>query len=178
MRNRKRNLIYLSYYLALLVAFISVSGCTSMQEVGVPQWIGSGFLRKEFPEYKGVAVLPFENDSTGEVSDTFARSFHEKFPQMAIVGRKQVLERFQEPSLYYGRLDKETRTEIGRVFHVQAVIMGNVIYPSVVRWLLQVILVDTETDTVLGRSYVEINFFGAEGMKQGCDLAVQQLVLR
>jgi hypothetical protein len=44
--------------------------------------------------------------------------------------------------------------------------------------LLQVIIVDTEMDTVLGRSYVEINFMGAEGTKKGCDFAVQSLTVR
>jgi hypothetical protein len=97
---------------------------------------------------------------------------------MTLVGRNQVLERFQEQDVYYGRLDKATRTEVGNVFDVQAVVMGSVYYPSIVRWLLQVIIVDTETDTVLGRSYVEINFMGAEGMKKGCDLTVQSLTVR
>ena len=177
MRNRKRNLIYLSY-LALLVAFISISGCASMQEIGVPQWTGSGFLRKEFLEYRKIALLPFEGDPRGEVSDTFARKFQKKFQQMATVGRRQILERFQEKDLYYGRLDRRTRTEIGKTFGVQAVVMGSVYYESIVRWLLQVVIVDVETDAVLGRSYVEINYVGAEQMEKGCDLAIQQLVPR
>jgi len=177
MKGRKRCLIYISY-LVVLVSLISISGCSLTQEIGVPQWTGSGFLRKEFLEYKRIAILPFEGDPTGEVSDTFHRSFHERFPQMTLAGRKQVLERFQEQDVYYGRLDKATRSEIGKVFDVQAVVMGSVYYPSILRWLLQVIIVDTETDTVLGRSYVEINFMGAEGMKKGCDLAVQQLIVK
>jgi hypothetical protein len=177
MKNRKNNLIYLSY-LVLQVWLISVTGCSFTQEIGVPQWTGSGFLRKEFLNYKRIAILPFEGDPTGEVSDTFRRSFHEKFPLLTLVGRNQILERFQEQDLYRGRLDRETRIEIGKAFNVQAVVMGSVYYPSIVRWLLQVIIVDTETDTVLGRSYVEINFMGAEGMKKGCDLAVQGLTVR
>jgi hypothetical protein len=177
MKGRKRCLIYISY-LVVLVSLISITGCSLTKEIGVPQWTGSGFLRKEFLNYKRIAILPFEGDPTGEVSDTFRRSFHERFPQMTLAGRKQVLERFQEQDVYYGRLDKATRAEIGKVFDVQAVVMGSVYYPSIVRWLLQVIIVDTETDTVLGRSYVEINFIGAEGMKKGCDLAVQQLIVR
>jgi hypothetical protein len=181
MKNRKGNLIYLSY-LVLLGVLILVSGCSvgqsMVKEVGVPQWTGSGFLRKEFLDYKRVAILPFEGDPTGEVSDTFRRSFHERFPQMTLAGRKQVLERFQEQGMYYGRLDKATRSEIGKVFDVQAVVMGSVYYPSILRWLLQVIIVDTETDTVLGRSYVEINFMGAEGAKKGCDFAVQSFTVR
>ena len=181
MKSRKGNLILLSYLL-LLGSFILTSGCSVgqsvVQEVGVPEWTGSGFLRKEFLEYKRVAILPFEGDSTGETSDVFRRSFHERFPQMTLAGRKQVLERFQEQDLYYGRLDKATRAEIGKVFDVQAVVMGSVYYPSILRWLLQVIIVDTETDTVLGRSYVEINFMGAEETKKGCDFAVQSLTVR
>ena len=171
MKCRKQGLIYL-VGLFLLGSLIGINGC------GVPQWSGSGFLRKEFLEYKRVAVLPFEGDPTGEVSDTFSRSLHGRFPQIAIVGRRLMLERFQEPNLYYGRLDKETRAKIGREFDVQAVIMGSVYYPSIVQWLLQVIIVDTGTDVVLGRSHVEINYMGAEGMGKGCDLAVRQLIVR
>ena len=177
MKGRKRCLTYISY-LVVLVSLIPVSSCSLTQEIGVPQWTENSFLRKEFLEYKRIVILPFEGDPTGEVSETFRRSFHERFPQMTLVGRKQVLERFQEQDVYYGRLDKATRTEIGNVFDVQAVVISNVYYPSILRWLLQVIIVDTETDTVLGRSYVEINFMGAEGMKKGCDFAVQSLTVR
>jgi hypothetical protein len=53
--------------------------------------------------------------------------------------------------------------------------VGNVYYPSIVRWLLQVQLVDAETNEVLGRSLAEIDFMGAEGAKEGCKIAVQYL---
>jgi hypothetical protein len=165
-------------FVALLLSFVSLAGCSLTQEMGASQGSGSGFLRKEFLDYKRVAVLPFEGDSTGEVSDAFSRSFHEKFPWMTIVGRREISKRFQDKTLSYGKLEKETKTEIGKIYDVQTVVMGSVYYPSIVRWLLQIVLVDTQTDTVLGRSYVEINFVGAEGMKQACDLVVQQLVVR
>ena len=160
---------------ALLSLIGSATGCSL---IGVPQWSGSGFIKKEFLEYRSVAVLPFEGDSAGEVSNTFARSFHEKFPQMVIVERKRLLGALREEDLYPGRLDEATRSKIGKAFDVQALIMGSVYYPSILRWLLQVIVVDTETGAVLGRSYVEVNFIGAEGVKDGCDLAVQKLTPR
>jgi hypothetical protein len=144
----------------------------------VPQWSGSGFIKKEFLEYKRVAVLPFEGDSKGEASNTFASSFHEKFPQITIVERKQFLKFFQEQDLYPNRLDEETRIKIGKVFDVQAIIQGSVYYPSILRWLLQVIIIDTEKNEVMGRSLVEINFMGTEGIKEGCNLAVQMLTPR
>jgi hypothetical protein len=169
-------------YLLLLVSFPLASGCSGgdsvVQAVGVPQWTGSGFLREEFLEYKRVAILPFEGDSTGQTSDTFLRKFHARFPELIYVRQSRVLEKFQERDLYYGRLDKATRSEIRKVFNVQAVVMGSVSYPSVLRWLLQIVIVDTETDAVLGRSYVEINFLGAEGMEKGCEFAVQSLIVR
>jgi hypothetical protein len=58
---------------------------------------------------------------------------------------------------------------------VQALVVGNVYYPSIVRWLLQVQIVDAETNEVLGRSLAEIDFMGAEGKKEGCKIAVQYL---
>jgi hypothetical protein len=181
MKSKKGIWILLSYLL-LLVSLPLAGGCSGdqsvLEAVGVPQWTGSGFLRKEFLEYKRVAILPFEGDSTGETSDTFRRSFQARFPGMTVVRRSYVLKKFQEQDLYYGRLDKATRSEIGKFFDVQAVVMGSVSYPSVLRWLLQVVIVDTETDTVLGRSYVEINYLGAEGMAKGCEFAVQSLTVK
>jgi len=181
MKSRKGNWIFISYLL-LLGSLPLASGCSSgdsvVQAVGVPQWTGSGFLREEFLRYKRVAILPFEGDPEGQTSDTFLQKFHTRFPEMILVRQSRVLERFQERDLYYGRLDKVTRSEIRKVFNVQAVVMGSVSYPSILRWLLQVVIVDTETDTVLGRSYVEINFLGAEGMPKGCELAVQSLIVR
>ena len=181
MKTRRGNGMVLSYLLVLTLLAMA-NGCSDggsiVQAVGVPQWTGSGFLKKEFLEYKRVAILPFEGDPEGETSDTFRRSFQARFPEMTLIRRSHVLKKFQEQDLYYGRLDKATRSEIGTFFDVRAVVMGSVSYPSVLRWLLQVVIVDTESDVVLGRSYVEINFLGAEGMPKGCELAVQSLVVR
>jgi hypothetical protein len=150
-----------------------VAGCSSI--VRVPQWSGSGFLKKEFLEYRKVAVLPFEGDSSGEVSQDFARAFHEKFPQMELVGPKQLLEVFRKEDLYPNQVNEATRRKIQEAFGVQALIMGNVYYPSIVRWLLQVQIVSTETNEVLGRSLAEIDFMGAEGAQEACRIAVQYL---
>ena len=83
----------LLFLLFLLFPMILLTGCSL--KLGVPQWSGSGFIRKEFLEGKSVAVLPFEGDDFCEVSNTFALSFHEKFPQISIADREQVLEVFR-----------------------------------------------------------------------------------
>jgi hypothetical protein len=155
---------------------IITTGCSSTS--WVPQWSGSGFIRKEFSDYKKVAVLPFKGDKEGEASDTFAESFHEKFPQIAVVGRKQILRNFGDQDLYPDQLNEATRKEIGEVLDVQALIMGNVYYPSILRWLLQVQIIDVETGEVMGRSLVEIDFMGAEGVKEACKIAVQHLTVK
>jgi hypothetical protein len=181
MKTKRGHWIVLSYLL-VLASLAMANGCSNdesiVQAVGVPQWTGSGFLKKEFLEYRRVAILPFEGDPEGETSDTFRRSLQARFPEMTLIRRSHVLKKFQEQDLYYGRLDKTTRTEIGTFFDVQAVVMGSVSYPSVLRWLLQVVIVDTKSDAVLGRSFVEINFLGAEGMPKGCEFAVQSLIVR
>lgn len=175
MRKKKQQVVLFAL-MTLLFLIVLASGCSLNKRV--PQWSGSGFIKKEFLEYKRVSVLPFEGDSKGEASNTFASSFHEKFPQIAIVERKQILKFFQEQDLYPNRLDEETRIRIGKVFDVQAIIQGSVYYPSILRWLLQVIIIDTEKNEVMGRSLVEINFMGTEGIKEGCNLAVQMLTPR
>jgi len=164
-------LLYL--FLGLLCVSIIVAGCTST--VKVPQWSGSGFLKKEFLGYKKVAVLPFEGDSKGEVSEDFVRAFHEKFPSIELVKPKQLLEVFRKEDLYPNRVNEATRRKIRESFGVQALAMGNIYYPSIVRWLLQVQIVDAETNEMLGRSLVEIDFMGAEGAKEACKIAVQYL---
>jgi len=163
----------LRIFLGLVCASVIVSGCSST--VKVPQWSGSGFLKKEFLEYNKVAVLPFEGDSRGEVSEDFARAFHEKFSQMELVEPKQLLEVFRKEDLYPNRVNEATRRKIQESFGVQALIMGNVYYPSISRWLLQVQIVDAQTDEVMGRSLAEINFMGAEGAKEACKIAVRYL---
>jgi hypothetical protein len=144
----------------------------------VPQWSGSGFIREEFLDYKKVVVLPFKGDTRGEASDAFAERLHEKFPQVALFEQKQLLGIFEEQDLYPGKLNESTRRRIGKVLGVQALIMGDIYYPSILRWLLQVQIVDVETGEVMGRSFVEINYMGAEGVKEACKIAVQNLTLR
>jgi hypothetical protein len=155
---------------------ITIAGCFFTG--GVPQWSGNGFIRKELLEYKAIAVLPFKGDAKREASDTFAQTFHEKFEPIALVGRKQVSEFFKEKDLYPDQLSEVTRREISEVFGVQALIIGNVYYPSILRWLLQVEIIDVETGEVTGRSMVEIDYMGAEEVKERCRIAVQNLRLK
>jgi TolB-like protein len=162
--------------LGLFYSFIFATGCSFSG--GVPQWSGNGFIRKELLEYKKIAVLPFKGDTKGETSDTFAQTFHEKFQQIALVERKNVLGIIEEQNLYPDQLSEVTRREIGEVFGVQALIMGNVYYPSILRWLLQIQIIDVETGEVMGRSVVEINYMGAEGVKEACRIAVQNLTVK
>jgi len=171
--NIKKLLLSRFVFLGLFCISIAVAGCSL--GVRVPQWSGSGFIREEFLDYKKVAVLPFKGDAKGEASDTFAQSFHERFQQIALVERKQLLGIFEEQDLYSDQLSEATRTKIGEVFGVQALIIGDVYYPSILRWLLQVQVIDIETGEVMGRSLVEINFMGAEGKKEACKIAVHNL---
>ncbi len=158
--------------LGLVCVSLIVAGCSTVK---VPQWSGSGFLKKDFLNYNKVAILPFEGDSSGETSKDFAQAFHEKFPQMELVESKQLLEIFQKEGLYPNRVNEATRKKIQESFGVQALVMGNVYYPSIVRWLLQVQIIDIETGEMMGRSLVEIDFMGAEGRKEACKIAVQYL---
>ncbi len=155
-----------------LFSVLTLVGCTIFK---VPQWSGSGFLKKEFLEYKKVAILPFEGDAKGKVSGDFVQAFHERFPEMELVESKRILEVFQKEDLYSNRLSQSTRRKMQELFGAQALIIGNVYYPTILRWLLQVQIVDAETNDVLGRSLVEIDFMGAEGAKEGCQIAVQYL---
>ena len=159
--------------LALLYASVFAAGCSFTG--GVPQWSGNGFIRKEFLEYKKIAVLPFKGDPKGEASDAFAQTFHEKFEPIALVGRKQISEFFKEKDLYPNQLSEVSRREIGEVFGVQALVLGSVYYPSIVRWLLQIEIIDVDTGEVMGRSTVEVNYMGAEGVRKACRIAVQNL---
>ena len=163
-------------FVFLFFLTIIITGCTFNQ--GVPQWSGSGFARKELSDYKSVAILPFEGDDSGEVSNAFARNFHEKFPEISIVGRKLVLAVIRGQTLTPDRLDEKERLRIGNALAAQALIMGNIYYPSITRWLLQVVITDTETGKVLGRSLVEINYMGAEGKEQAARFAVEKLTFR
>jgi len=92
-----------------------------------------------------------------------------------LVESKQLLKIIGKEDLYPNRVNEATRRKIQESFGVQALVMGNVYYPSIVRWLLQVQIVDAETNEVLGRSLAEIDFMGAEGTKEACKIAVQYL---
>jgi hypothetical protein len=165
----------LLFLLLLPLLIILLTDCSFKQ--GVPQWSGSGFVRKEFLEYESVAILPFEGDDSGEVSSAFALSFHKKFPQILIVDREQVLEAFQDQALNPDQLDEESRLRIGNTLGVQALIAGKIYYPSITRWLLQITILDIETGTMMGRSLVEINFMGAMGKKEAARFAVDKLTI-
>jgi len=169
MKGRSQAFLVLPFFLIFLVM-----GCYT-NKVGVPEWSGSGFLRKEFLEYRSVAILPFGGDDSGEVSDAFTESFHERFPQIAIVDRKRFLEFFGDPALNTGQLNDAMREKVGKTLAVEALIRGDVYYLSILRWLLQVEIVDTGTGKMIGRSMVEINFMGAEGKKKGARFAVEKL---
>jgi hypothetical protein len=172
MRDRKGWKVCFSLFFLLILATVLMS---CFLKTGVPQWSGSGFVRKEFLGYESAAVLPFEGDNSGEVSRAFASSFHEKFPQISIVDRKQVSEFLKSHTLTPGPLDEETRLRIGHALDAQALITGNIYYPSISRWLLQVVIFDTETGEVMGRSLVEINYMGAMGKDEAAHFAVEKL---
>jgi TolB-like protein len=172
----KRLRFFRLLFIGLFFSSIIAAGCSFRG--GVPQWSGSGFIKKEVLEHKKVAVLPFKGDTKGEASDAFAKSFHERFPQIELVGRERLLETSQEQDLYSERIDEATRRRIGEVFGVQSLILGDIFYPSILRWLLQIQVIDVETGGVIGRSFVEINYMGAEGVKEACKIAVKNLVLR
>jgi len=155
----------------LFFMLFNVAGCS-------PPSTGSGFIRKELLEYKKAAVLPFKGDAKGEASDTFAKDFHEKFPQIELVRREQVWTALQPKDLYSDRIDEAARRRIGQALGVQALIAGNVYYPSVLRWLLQIQVIDVETGEIMGRSLVEIDYAGAEGLKYGCKIAARNLAPR
>jgi hypothetical protein len=172
----KKRWFFCLVFFGLFCSSIIATGCSFTS--GVPQWSGSGFIREEFLDYKKFALLPFKGDTEGEASDVFAQSFHKKFQQIALTERKQLLGIFEEQDLYPGQLNEATRRKIGEVLGVQALIIGNVYYPSILRWLLQVQIIDVETGEVLGRSLVEINYMGAEGVKEACKIAVQNLTFK
>ena len=150
-------------------------GCSS--NFGVIQWSGSGFLRKEFLEYKRIAVLPFEGDDSGEVLNAFTESFREKFPQISIVDPEQVAEALREQTLNLGQVDDAMRAKVGKTLEAQALITGNVYYPTIRRWLFQVVILDTDTGRVMGRSLAEIDFMGALRKAEGARIAVEKLTL-
>ncbi len=145
--------------------------------VGCAQVSGSGFLRKEFLTYENVAVLPFEGDPTGEVSKAFAWNFHQRFPQILILGGRQFLDNPEEEKFDLNQLDDATRLKIGRRVGAQALITGSIFSPSLLRWYLQVKIIDTETGQVLGRSMVEMDSLLPTDIEEAARLAVGKLSL-
>jgi hypothetical protein len=160
----------LAFFL-LLCSSMTLIGCPT----GLPLWSGNGFIRKELLEDKKIAILPFEGDPAGEVSYIFAEKFHEKFPKITLVRSAEVLEVFPYEELYSERIDEATRKKIGQVFGVQALVAGNIYSPTVLRWLLQIQIIDVESGQILGRSLVKIDYVGPEGVIQAGIIAVKNL---
>jgi len=145
--------------------------------MGCAQSGGSGFVKKEFLDYENIAVLPFERDDTGEVSKAFARNFHERFPEISILGGRQFLDNPQEEKFNLDQLDDATRLKIGRRVGTQALITGRIYSPGILSWYLQVKIIDTETGQVLGRSMVQIDSLFATDIEKAAHLAVEKLSL-
>ncbi len=168
MKRKGKEKVCLSLCLLLLIG-LSVMGCAESA--------GSGFLRKEVLEYENIAVLPFEGDDTGQVAKAFARNFHERFPEISILGGRQFLENPQEEKFNLNQLDDATRREIGTRVGAQALITGSVYSPGLLNWYLQVKIIDTETGQVLGRSTVQIDSLFATDIEKAARLAVEKLSL-
>lgn len=166
MKRKGNGKVCLSLCLFLWIA-LSVTGCA--------QSYGSGFLRKEFLKYENIAILPFEGDDTGEVAKAFARNFHKRFPQISILGGRQFLDYPQEEKFNLNQLDDATRLKIGRRVGAQVLITGMIYSPSILKWYLQVKIIDTETGWVLGRSAVEVVSLFATDLEKASRLAVEKL---
>ncbi|MFH1798473.1 MAG: hypothetical protein ABH844_03925, partial [Candidatus Omnitrophota bacterium] len=162
----ERNLSHIIYFLILILL---MTGCS--------QPSGSGFLRKEFLEYQNVAILPFEGDDTGEVAKAFARDFHKRFPQIAILGGRQFLDNPKEEKFNLNQLDDATRFKIGRRVDAQALITGSIYSPNISSWFLQVKIIDTETGKMMGRSMVEIGSLFSTDIENATRLSVDKLSL-
>ena len=164
-RTRRKSLLVLLTLFFILWA----TGCS--------QRSGSGFLRKEFLEYKSVAVLRFEGDDSGEVSKAFVSHFQERFPQISILGGKVFLDNFKRERFDVNQLNEETRSKIGKTIGAQALITGTIYSPSISSWFLQVKIIDTETGKVMGRSMVEIDSLFSIDIEKAAHLAVEKLSL-
>ncbi len=165
---KRKGKVCISLCLFLLIA-LSVMSCVQAR--------GSGFLKKEFLEYENIAVLPFEGDDTREVAKAFAWSFHERFPQMSILGGRQFLDNSREEKFNLNQLDDATRSKIGRRIGAQALITGAIYSQSFLSWYLQVKIIDTETGQVLGRSMVEMDSLFSTDIEKAARLAVEKLSL-
>lgn len=153
-----------------LLIVVSITGCV--------QQAGSGFLRREFLEYKSVAILRFERDDSGQVSQAFASNFHKRFPQISVLAGRVFLDNFREEEFNPNQLDDETRLKIGRKIGAQALITGSVYSPNISSWFLQMKIIDTETGKMMGRSTVEINSLMATDINEATRLAVEKLSLQ
>jgi hypothetical protein len=163
-RRRKSLLVFLTLFFIFWAA-----GCS--------QRSGSGFLRKEFLEYKSVAVLRFEGDNSGEVSKAFASHFQERFPEISILGGKVFLDNFKRERFDVNQLNEETRSKIGKTIGAQALITGTIYSPGISSWFLQIKIIDTETGKVMGRSTVEIDSLFSVDIEKATHLAVEKLSL-
>ncbi len=170
---RKQQLIL--YFLVFATASFLVLGCSRVT-FELPQ-SGSGFLKKEFLAYKSVAILPFEGDGSGEVADTFALQFHQRFPAISVIERRQVVEAIG-PAIPRTPVDEKTRYAIRERLGVNALVRGEIHFPSIVQWFLQVEILDTETGDVLGRSLVGEKYSGALKKEDAARLAVENLRIR
>ena len=173
MWNTEFSRVYFSFFILSIAITFSHTACSFIKSP--PQGSGSGFVREEFLEYGAVVILPFQGDETGEVSDAFALTFHKRFPDMDIFGGKKILKILGEYDPGSFQLDEKTRMKIGEKVGAQAIVVGSVYYPSITRWLLQIKIIDTKTGGVLGHASAEINYMGAMGFEEGCDLAVRNL---
>jgi hypothetical protein len=170
----EKGLFWLVCLCGLFFLLFNIAGCSIM---GAPPSSASGFIRKEFLRYERAAVLPFKGD-TGEASYIFAEDFHEKFPQIELVRREEVFTVLQEQDLYSDWIDDAARRRIGEALGVQALITGDVYYPSVLRWLLQIQVIDVGTGEIIGRSLVEIDYAGSLGVGWASRIAVENLAPR
>jgi hypothetical protein len=142
------------------------------------QQSGSGFLRKEFLEYKSVAILRFERDDSGEVSEAFANNFRERFPQISILSGKVFLDNFRKETFNPNQLDDVTRLKIGRTIGAQALITGSIHSPSISSWFLQVKIIDAKTGRMMGRSTVTFYSLMPTDIREATRLAVEKLSMR
>ncbi len=161
--------IWISLF-SFLLTILSVVACL--------QKSGSGFLRKDFLEYKSVAILRFERDDSGEVSRAFASNFHERFPQISILSGKVFLDNFSDETFNPNQLDDVTRLKIGKTIGAQALITGSIYSPSISSWFLQVKIIDTETGRMMGRSTVTFYSLMATDIREATRLAVEKLSMR
>lgn len=162
----------------LRVAFLILFLLMVFFVTGCAQQTGSGFLRKEFLEYKSVAILRFERDGSGEISETFASHFHARFPQISILSGRVFLENFEEEAFNPNQLDDETRLMIGKKIGAQALITGSIYSPNISSWFLQVKIIDAATGKMMGRSTVEIHSPMATDIREATRLAVEKLSLQ